>query len=125
MAEILRREILHQFKTLHRTRLNKFKGDENALKVIRDKINEEYRKNKNVTNQGTIEELNKLAQEVEQEIRLTVIQAVQTKPGVYTLRITPELLSDNPTCGNLSSSNNTQSKIVNKKSICGESNEKS
>ncbi|KAI4477086.1 hypothetical protein M0804_013087 [Polistes exclamans] len=125
MAEILRREILHQFKTLHRTRLNTFKGDENALKVIRAKINEEYRKYKDVTNQGAIKELNKFAQEVEHELRLSVIQAIEKEPGVYKLRITPNVLLDNATCEDISSSNNSQSKLVNKKSVCRENIEKS
>ncbi|XP_015171816.1 PREDICTED: complex III assembly factor LYRM7 [Polistes dominula] len=125
MAEILRREILHQFKVLHRTRLNTFKGDENALKVIRAKINEEYRKNKDITNQDTIKELNKLAQEVEHELRFGVIQATEKEPGVYALRITPEKLLDNATCENVSSSNNSKSKLLNKKSVCGENIKKS
>ncbi|KAH0950732.1 hypothetical protein HN011_002328 [Eciton burchellii] len=95
MGDSLRREILHMFKKLHRTRLKTFEGDEHALQVIRNKINEEYRKYKNVTNQAAIEELNKFAQEVEHEIRTTVIQAVETAPGRVELRITPDVLIDN------------------------------
>lgn len=125
MCACLCKGILHQFKTLHRTRLNTFKGDENALKVIRAKINEEYRKYKDVTNQGAIKELNKFAQEVEHELRLSVIQAIEKEPGVYKLRITPNVLLDNATCGDISSSNNSQSKLVNKKSVCRENIEKS
>ncbi|KAF7418599.1 hypothetical protein HZH68_001252 [Vespula germanica] len=120
MAEILRRKVLHQFKKLHRTRLNTFKGDEYALKVVRAKINEEYRKNKDIMNYADIEKLNKTAQEVEQEIRKTVIQAVEKKPGIFALRITPEMLEDNATCGNSLSSDNNQSNLANKKPVCGE-----
>ncbi|XP_018047255.1 PREDICTED: complex III assembly factor LYRM7 isoform X2 [Atta colombica] len=80
MGESLRREILRVFKKLHRTRLKTFEGDEYALQVVRDQINKEYRKYKNVTNQAVIEELNKFAQEVEYEIRTTVIQAIETAP---------------------------------------------
>lgn len=95
------------------------------MQVIRAKINEEYRKYKDVTNQDAIKELNKFAQEVEHELRLSVIQATEKEPGVYTLRITPNVLLDNATCGDISSSNNSQSKLVNKKSVCGENIEKS
>ncbi|XP_070514727.1 complex III assembly factor LYRM7 isoform X3 [Cardiocondyla obscurior] len=83
MTDPLRREVLRVFKKLHRTRLNTFEGDEYALQVLRDKINNEYRKYKNVTNQAAIEELNKFAQEVEHEVRTTVIQAIETEPGKH------------------------------------------
>ncbi|XP_070514725.1 complex III assembly factor LYRM7 isoform X1 [Cardiocondyla obscurior] len=95
MTDPLRREVLRVFKKLHRTRLNTFEGDEYALQVLRDKINNEYRKYKNVTNQAAIEELNKFAQEVEHEVRTTVIQAIETEPGKVALRLTSDVLVDN------------------------------
>ncbi|XP_071564876.1 uncharacterized protein [Temnothorax nylanderi] len=95
MAKCNTRLVLRVFKKLHRTRLKTFEGDEYALQVVRDKINNEYRKYKNVTNQAAIEELNKFAQEVEYEVRTTVIQAVETAPGRVALRITPDVLVDN------------------------------
>ncbi|XP_076388602.1 complex III assembly factor LYRM7 isoform X4 [Megachile rotundata] len=79
----LRRKVLQTFKKLHRTRMNTFNGDERALKVIRHKINTEYKKFKHVTNKVAIEELNKFAEEVEYEIRTTVVQAIQTEPGKF------------------------------------------
>ncbi|EFN89162.1 LYR motif-containing protein 7 [Harpegnathos saltator] len=63
--------------------------------VVRNKINEEYRKYKSVTNKAAIEELNKFAQEVEHEVRTTVIQVVETTPGRVELRLTPDVLLDN------------------------------
>ncbi|XP_050461423.1 complex III assembly factor LYRM7 [Cataglyphis hispanica] len=95
MGDSLRREVLRVFKKLHRTRLKTFEGDKHALQVVRKKINDEYRKYKNVTNQAAIEELNKFAQEVEYEVRTTVIQAVETASGTVALRITPDVLVDN------------------------------
>ncbi|XP_011348620.1 complex III assembly factor LYRM7 [Ooceraea biroi] len=95
MGDSLRREVLRIFKILHRTRLRTFEGDDHALQVIRSKINEEYRKYKNVTNSAAIEELNRYALEVDHEIRTTVIQAVETAPGRLALRITPDVLIDN------------------------------
>ncbi|EZA62631.1 LYR motif-containing protein, partial [Ooceraea biroi] len=88
-------QVLRIFKILHRTRLRTFEGDDHALQVIRSKINEEYRKYKNVTNSAAIEELNRYALEVDHEIRTTVIQAVETAPGRLALRITPDVLIDN------------------------------
>ncbi|XP_033324038.2 complex III assembly factor LYRM7 isoform X2 [Megalopta genalis] len=90
MGDSLRRQVLETFKKLHRTRMKTFQGDEHALTDLRNKINEEYRKNKNVTNTAAIEELNKLAQQVEHEVRTNIIQAVEKKPGVFALRITPD-----------------------------------
>ncbi|KMQ92735.1 lyr motif-containing protein 7 [Lasius niger] len=95
MGDSLRREVLQVFKKLHRTRLKTFATDEHALQVVRKKINDEYRKYKNVTNQAAIEELNKFAQEIEHEVRTTVIQAVETAPGRIALRLTPDVLRDN------------------------------
>ncbi|XP_070172758.1 complex III assembly factor LYRM7 [Polyergus mexicanus] len=95
MGDCLRREVLRMFKKLHRTRLKTFEGDEHALQVVRKKINDEYRKYKNVTNEAAIEELNKFAQEVEYEVRTTVIQVVETTPGKIALRLTPDVLVDN------------------------------
>ncbi|XP_015440065.1 PREDICTED: complex III assembly factor LYRM7 [Dufourea novaeangliae] len=57
MGDNLRRQVLNTFKKLHRTRMNTFKGDEHALTVVRNKINEEYKKYKQVTNSTTIEEV--------------------------------------------------------------------
>ncbi|XP_031848181.1 complex III assembly factor LYRM7 [Nomia melanderi] len=95
MGDNLRKQVLSTFKKLHRTRMNTFNGDEVALTVTRNKINEEYKKYKNVTNTAAIEELNKFAEEVEHEVRTTVIQAVEKEPGKFALRITPDKLVDN------------------------------
>ncbi|XP_012347472.1 complex III assembly factor LYRM7 [Apis florea] len=90
MGDNLRQKVLQIFKKLHRTRMKTFQGDEHALQVLRNKINEEYKKYKNVTNTAAIEELNKFAEEVEHEVRTTIVQAVETKPGHFELRITPD-----------------------------------
>ncbi|XP_076238291.1 uncharacterized protein LOC143181649 isoform X3 [Calliopsis andreniformis] len=57
MGDSLRREVLHTFKKLHRTRMNIFKNDEHAMTVTRHKINEEYRKYLHITNPAAIQEL--------------------------------------------------------------------
>ncbi|KAG7211788.1 hypothetical protein KM043_011022 [Ampulex compressa] len=116
MAECLRREVLQTFKKLHRTRLRTFNGDEHALKVTRDKINEEYRKYKNVTNPAAIMELNKFAEEVETEVRTTIVQAVEKEPGTFELRIRPDTLLDNVPYKDL-----TDEKIDESKPCCSKS----
>lgn len=95
MGDSLRREVLQVFKKLHRTRLSTFKGDKYALEVLRNKINDEYRKYKHITNPDAIKELNKFAEEVEHDVRTTIIQAVEKEPGRYELNIRPDVLVDN------------------------------
>ncbi|XP_008559109.1 complex III assembly factor LYRM7 [Microplitis demolitor] len=95
MSNELRREVLRTFKKLHRARLNVFKGDLYALSFTRNKINDEYKKCKNVTDESAINELNKFANEVEHEVRTTIIQAVETEPGTFELNVRKEHLIDN------------------------------
>ncbi|CAK9799048.1 Complex III assembly factor LYRM7 [Anthophora plagiata] len=124
MGDNLRRKVLHMFKKLHRTRMNAFRDDENALKVVRAKINEEYKKYKNVQNTAAIEELNKFAEEVEHEVRTTVIQAVETEPGKFALRITPDtqLLDNVPYKDEQSNSNTSNKTDINASISKGEKN---
>uniref|UniRef100_A0A0A9YGB8 Complex III assembly factor LYRM7 n=1 Tax=Lygus hesperus TaxID=30085 RepID=A0A0A9YGB8_LYGHE len=86
----LRKEVLQAFKSLHRTRLYVFEGDAQALNAARDKINEEFKKNKHVEDEEKVKEMLGFTKAVEEELRTTVIQARETEPGKYTLRITPE-----------------------------------
>lgn len=60
-----------------------FSGDERALIAARNKINEEYRKNKDVTEEDKIKQMVVFAESVETELRCTVVQAVQTDDGKY------------------------------------------
>ena len=46
------------FKSLHRTRQYVFSTDDNALIKAREKINEEFKKQKNESNKETIEKVN-------------------------------------------------------------------
>lgn len=64
-----------------------FGGDERALSAARNKINEEFKKNKHVQNEGSIDELVKMAVEVENELKANVIQAKEKEPGVYGKRL--------------------------------------
>lgn len=86
----LRSQVLQTFKSLHKTRLKVFEGDEITLKAGRIMINEEFRKNKHVTDEGSISALIQLAKDVETEVRTRVIQAKEVRPGVYEARITED-----------------------------------
>nr|XP_014100319.1 complex III assembly factor LYRM7 [Bactrocera oleae]XP_036218547.1 complex III assembly factor LYRM7 [Bactrocera oleae] len=86
----LRREALRAFKKLHRTRQFVFQGDELTLKAGRKEINDQFRKNQNEKNEEEIKKMIQLAHDVDNELRTSVIQAVQEKEGVYKLRITEE-----------------------------------
>uniref|UniRef100_A0A1B6C4T0 Complex III assembly factor LYRM7 n=1 Tax=Clastoptera arizonana TaxID=38151 RepID=A0A1B6C4T0_9HEMI len=90
MANSLRHEVLKAFKSLHKARLNVFKDDNIALEAARKKINEEFVKNKHVTDEGAIKEMLKFTSEVEQELKTHVIQAREVRPGEYAVRITPD-----------------------------------
>lgn len=90
MSQNLRNEVLKVFKALHRTRRLVFKGDERALGAARKKINEDFKKNKYVNDDGSVKELVQLANDVEKELRSTVIQAVRVAPDKYQLRITAD-----------------------------------
>ncbi|XP_063230009.1 complex III assembly factor LYRM7 [Bacillus rossius redtenbacheri] len=87
----LKREVLRSFKRLHRARQSVFSGDEHALQAARHKINCEYHKNKQVTDIATVKELVVFSKSVEAELRSTVIQAREVKPGTFALRITPDI----------------------------------
>ncbi|KAI1239873.1 Complex III assembly factor LYRM7, partial [Lamprotornis superbus] len=70
--------VLKLFKLLHRTRQEVFKNDTRALEAARQKINEEFRNNRDETSEEKINELLKIASDVEVILRTSVIQAVHT-----------------------------------------------
>lgn len=72
------------FKTLHRTRLKVFQEDDLTLSRVRDKINEEFKNKKHVTDENSIRELMKQAEEVETFFRTQVIQVEKKEDGNYS-----------------------------------------
>lgn len=72
------------FKQLHTTRLKLFRGDEPNLAKARAKINEEFKKYKNVEKEE-IPELIGVAKEVELFYRTRVVQAVPTNEGRHSM----------------------------------------
>ncbi|XP_073414033.1 complex III assembly factor LYRM7 [Dendrobates tinctorius] len=94
-----RMKVLKLFKTLHRTRQHVFQDDVRALDAARQKINEEFRKNRNESAPEKISELIKIGQDVEVLLRTTVIQGVHTDSNTIVLQPREEVLLDNmPYC---------------------------
>uniref|UniRef100_A0A8C3VLU3 Complex III assembly factor LYRM7 n=2 Tax=Catharus ustulatus TaxID=91951 RepID=A0A8C3VLU3_CATUS len=79
-------QVLKLFKLLHRTRQEVFKNDTKALEAARQKINEEFRNNRDETSEEKINELLKIASDVEVVLRTSVIQAVHTDSDKIALR---------------------------------------
>uniref|UniRef100_A0A1B6KV98 Complex III assembly factor LYRM7 n=1 Tax=Graphocephala atropunctata TaxID=36148 RepID=A0A1B6KV98_9HEMI len=90
MSTKIRKDVLKAFKSLHRARTSVFQGDDFALKVARNKINEEFEKNKHIRDESVIREMIKYSKEVEIELRTTVVQAKEVEPGKYEARITED-----------------------------------
>ncbi|XP_032531921.1 complex III assembly factor LYRM7 isoform X2 [Chiroxiphia lanceolata] len=90
-----RGQVLKLFKLLHRTRQEVFKNDTRALEAARQKINEEFRNNKDETSEEKINELLKIASDVEVILRTSVIQAVHTDSDKIVLIPRKDLLQDN------------------------------
>ncbi|XP_055610629.1 complex III assembly factor LYRM7 [Uranotaenia lowii] len=86
----LRKEALHWYKTLLRTRNHVFAGDCRALEAARQKIREEFLKCKDMTDAKAIKERLFLAEQVDIELRSSVVQAVRVEENVYHANFTPD-----------------------------------
>ncbi|XP_044069318.1 complex III assembly factor LYRM7 [Siniperca chuatsi] len=94
-----RLKVLSAFKALHRTRMAVFKDDDAALTAARLKINEEFRKNKNETEEENIKKMIKMGSDVEVVLRETVIQMEHKGNNTLLLRPRESLLLENvPYC---------------------------
>lgn len=95
-----RMKVLRLFKLLHRTRQQVFKNDDRALEAARQKINEEFKKNKNLSSPEKVAEQMKIGTDVEILLRTSVIQGVYTESNRIALIPRPDVLQDNmPYCG--------------------------
>lgn len=90
MSTHLRLKVLQSFKQLHKARKSVFKDDTYALKESREKINEEYKKHKGLSDTVAIEDLVNKALEVEKVLKTCVIQAREVEPGRWRAVITEE-----------------------------------
>ncbi|XP_042678873.1 complex III assembly factor LYRM7 isoform X3 [Centrocercus urophasianus] len=95
IPSLVEEKALRLFKLLHRTRQEVFKNDTRALEAARQKINEEFRNNQSETSEEKINELLKIASDVEVILRTSVIQAVHTDSNKILLLPRKDLLQDN------------------------------
>ncbi|EDO32069.1 predicted protein [Nematostella vectensis] len=94
----LRSKVLSCYRKLHRARLKTFQGDTLALEAGRQKIREEFAKNKNEADKTKIAELILTAEDVERMLRQNVVQAILQEKDKYKAKITEDTqLLDNAT----------------------------
>jgi len=93
-----RSEALHLYKSLHRTVQRVFKGDIAAMFAARDKICEEFDKNRKVVNATAKTELISHGWEVNKILAETVVQVQKVEDDRYHLRIREEthMFENNP-----------------------------
>ncbi|KAJ8036231.1 Complex III assembly factor LYRM7 [Holothuria leucospilota] len=94
---MMRSKVLRCFKTLHRTRLDVFEGDQLALTEARKRINAEFQKNKHEKDPEKIKSMLKVAEDVNKLLRKTVVQGVFKGDNRIELKITKDtVLLDSP-----------------------------
>ncbi|KAI0211150.1 hypothetical protein LSAT2_004047 [Lamellibrachia satsuma] len=87
----LRSRVLASFRTLHEARKQVFVGDIEMLSAGRNKINEEFKKNKDVADAEEIEQMIKLAEDSAVCLRTMVVQAeYNDDKDAYQLKITKD-----------------------------------
>ncbi|EAA04084.2 complex III assembly factor LYRM7 [Anopheles arabiensis] len=86
----LRREALRWYKILQRTKNEVFSGDFRTISAARQRIREEFVKNKDIKDEKQIKEKIQIAKDVDVELRRSVVQAVRKQPTLFEARITPD-----------------------------------
>ncbi|XP_058462831.1 complex III assembly factor LYRM7 [Malaya genurostris] len=87
---VLRREVLVCFRKLQRTKDKVFAGDRTTIEAARQRIREEFLKNKELTDEKDIKEKINIAKDVDVELRSSVVQAVKVEENVYQAVITDD-----------------------------------
>ncbi|XP_015365159.1 PREDICTED: complex III assembly factor LYRM7 [Diuraphis noxia] len=86
----LRKKVLSTFKLLHKARLLCFKNDFQMLNAAKHQINEEFKKNKTVSDPAVVQNLITFAQDVEHELLTQVVQAERVNETKFKLNLDPE-----------------------------------
>ncbi|VVC32033.1 Complex 1 LYR protein [Cinara cedri] len=86
----IRKQVLTAFKSVHKARLLCFKNDDHMLNAAKHQINEEFKKNKTVSDPAALNNLLKLAQDVENELLTQVVQAERIGEKKFKLNLDPE-----------------------------------
>ncbi|XP_022161451.1 complex III assembly factor LYRM7 [Myzus persicae] len=85
-----RKKVLSTFKLVHKARLLCFKNDNQMLNAAKHQINEEFKKNKTVSDPAVVQNLITLAQDVEHELLTQVVQAERVNEKKFKLNLDPE-----------------------------------
>ncbi|CAI6345928.1 unnamed protein product [Macrosiphum euphorbiae] len=86
----VRKKVLTTFKLVHRARLLCFKNDNQMLSAAKHQINEEFKKNKTVSDPVVVQKLITFAQDVEHELLTQVVQAERVNETKFKLNLDPE-----------------------------------
>eukprot|EP00090_Calanus_glacialis_P045561 TRINITY_DN853_c0_g1_i1.p1 TRINITY_DN853_c0_g1~~TRINITY_DN853_c0_g1_i1.p1 ORF type:complete len:126 (-),score=38.81 TRINITY_DN853_c0_g1_i1:76-453(-) len=92
------REALILYKTLHRTVQKVFRGDMPAMLAARDKVCEEFTKNRNVQSETSIAELVNQGYEVQKILDQSVVQLQKKDEEKFQMNIRDEtyMFENNP-----------------------------
>lgn len=90
-------KVLKLYKQLYITRNQTFQEDTPRLKTALDRLRNEFRLNKNETDNVKIEQLIKTGKEVDRILRNQVLQTVKVNDNLYKLKVKPYMIKDNHT----------------------------
>jgi len=92
------REALILYKNLHRTVQRVFRGDIPAMLAARDKVCEEFNKNRNVNSETSIAELLNQGKQVQEILDKSVVQIKKTEEDKFQMNIRDQthMFDNNP-----------------------------
>jgi len=92
------REALILYKNLHRTVQRVFRGDIPAMLAARDKVCEEFNKNRNVKSEASISEFLNQGRQVQEILEKSVVQIKKTEEDKFQMNIRDEthMFENNP-----------------------------
>jgi len=92
------REALILYKNLHRTVQRVFRGDIPAMLAARDKVCEEFNKNRNVKSEASITELLNQGRQVQEILDKSVVQIKKTEEDKFQMNIRDQthMFDNNP-----------------------------
>ena len=90
-------KVLSLYKQLYKTRSIVFKDDKPTLQKSLNRLRNDFRINKEQTNETKIKELLKVGKDVDRLLKTSLYQTVkrEDKENTFTLRIKPHMLLDN------------------------------
>lgn len=91
-----RLKVLGLYKRLYRTRNQIFQDDSITLNKSLERLRNDFRLNKDITDQKSIDKLIKTGKEVDRILRTQVLQTTKTeKDNVYKLKVKDYMLTEN------------------------------